>query len=167
MPAGVPDGWVDSTTIQADLSVAGQTFSRTVTDVTRVTAARVGKMTAVKTMALDTNCDGDLGDESAADATFEAAKQASPGQCVVYRIAFSNEGTGALSDLRVEDAVPAFSTYVGASAAFLITPPGLTPDDITQPPDGGPGGSVGRYLTADTLNPGLTGAVTYEVKVDD
>jgi uncharacterized repeat protein (TIGR01451 family) len=167
VPAGVPDGWVDTTTIQAGLTVAGQTISRTVTDVTRVTGTRTGKMTAVKTMALDTDCDGILSDESAADAAFEVNKQTSPGQCVVYRIAFSNDGTGALSDLRVEDAVPAFSTYVGASAAFLITPPGLTPDSITQPPNGGTGGIEWRYLTADTLNPGLSGAVTYEVKVDE
>jgi hypothetical protein len=165
IPADAPDGWVDVTTLTATLTVAGTPHVRVVTDITRVAGDVAGEMVGTKEAALDTDCDGSLTDESPANQTFTAAKAIQPGQCAVYRIRFSHQGTGALSEVSIHDQTPPFTTYVGGSAAYETTPAGLTPGVINTPAHGSSGPLVWPYTGS--MLPGAGGSVTYEVQVDE
>ncbi len=163
VPSDVPDNWVDSTEITAALSRPGVTLSRTNTDVTRVLRTPLGDMSAVKEAACDTDCDGLITDEAPSDQVFEISKTVGPGECALYRITFTNEGTGDLGNVEVHDECPEHTTYVGSSAAFGAIPANLAADAITEPADGGTGELVFTYTG--TLIPGGTGTVTYQVRV--
>ncbi|MBI9073831.1 MAG: isopeptide-forming domain-containing fimbrial protein [Desulfatibacillum sp.] len=167
VPGQVTDGWNDTTIFTASLVSGASTQNRTVTDITRVVLTGgegAGEVTASKEAAIDTNCDGNLGDELLIDSTFEIIKDAEPGECAVYRIEFTNQGTGSISNVKVVDDVVDYSTYVGASAEFETTPAGLTEGVITEPADGAKGTVTWTY--GGTLEPGLTGSVKYTVKID-
>ena len=168
VPAQVTDGWDDTTVFTASLQSGSSTQNRTVTDITHVVLTGgdgAGEVTATKAAAIDTNCDGNLGDELAIDSTFEIIKGAEPGECAIYRIEFSNQGTGSISNVKVVDDVVDYSTYVGGSAAFETTPAGLTETGITEPLDGTKGTVV--WIFGGTLEPGLSGSVKYTVKIDE
>ena len=116
-------------------------------------------------MAIDRDCDGSLSDESVGDATFEIAKGAAPGECVIYRISFRNEGTGAVTNVDVRDMTPAFTVYVGGSAAYETTPSGLVSGTATTPAANANGALSFPYTGS--LSSGDEGAVTYGVRVGD
>ena len=117
-------------------------------------------MVARRLMAVDRDCDGSLGNERTQDAIFEAVKEAAPGECVVMRIAFENEGGVSVEQVSVSDALPVGVTFLDGSARFLETPLGLV------------GGAIDRSR-ADRLSfdfvgflaPGQRGTVEYRVRV--
>lgn len=176
---------IDSTDITATYVVSGNSYVGTVVDVTTVVPSGFGYITGTKTAAIDTNCDGSLADESAANATFEATKSAlNPGECVVFRIDFQNPAVDAgavVTDVSIQDVVPTYTTYVSdasATATFNITPLGLVSGNITAPANGGTGTIEWSY-THDTTNfpdnppttyegmqPGASGQVEFHVEVD-
>ena len=168
VPNQVTDGWSDTTVFTASLQSGVNIQTRTVTDITRVVLTGdegAGEVTATKEAAIDTDCDGDLTDELVLDSTYEIIKDAEPGECAVYRIEFSNQGTGTITNVKVVDDVVDFSTYVGGSAVFENTPAGLTETGITEPADGAMGEVVWTY--GGSLEPGLSGSVKYTVKIDE
>lgn len=165
VPSEAHDGWRDITVTTATVTQGATSLTGQVTDITTVSRLQAGELTAGKFMAIDRDCDGTLSDEAPADATFEQAKGAAPGECVIYRITFRNEGTGAVTNVDVKDITPAFTLYVGGSAAYETTPPGLSPGTPTTPAanDNGPL----SFPYAGSLASGEEGAVTYGVKVDE
>ena len=104
------------------------------------------------------------------DPVFEERKDVDPGQCAIYRIIFTNEGTGQLTDVTVQDSTPSFTTYKSVpaptAAKYETTPPGLNTGVITAPADGGTGAIVWPYTNNPGLAPGDSGSVTYEVQVE-
>lgn len=165
VPNDVPDGWRDLSSFTATVTLGGQTRSDGVTDITDVTGLNAGSLRAYKLMAIDLDCDGALGDESAADATFEVQKAAQPGQCIVYRIGFVNDGVADVSAVNVRDYVPAWTGYRAGSAAYETTPPGLSEGTLSAPA-GGTRGPLAFPYTG-TLSPGGEGTVTYEVQISE
>ncbi|MEM1086537.1 MAG: hypothetical protein AAGH90_02320 [Pseudomonadota bacterium] len=165
VPNTAHDGWRDITTTTASVSFGGTTLSGQVTDITNVSSLQAGELAAGKFMAIDRDCDGSLADESAADAVFEVTKGAAPGECVVYRITFRNEGTGAVTNVDVRDMTPAFTVYVGGSASYETVPVGLTPGTATTPPANDNGALSFPYTGS--LPAGEEGAVTYGVRVGE
>ncbi|MEM1036683.1 MAG: hypothetical protein AAGI14_07980 [Pseudomonadota bacterium] len=165
VPNTAHDGWRDITTVTASVGFGGVTLSGQVTDITNVSSLQAGELSAGKFMAIDRDCDGSLSDESAGDATFEIAKGAAPGECVIYRISFRNEGTGAVTNVDVRDMTPAFTVYVGGSAAYETTPSGLVSGTASTPAANDNGALSFPYTGS--LSSGDEGAVTYGVRVGD
>ena len=135
------------------------------TDVTDVSGLDAGTLTAAKFLAIDTDCDGALTDESAGDAAFEIGKQGAPGTCVVYRITFRNDSTATVTEVVVRDMVPAWTSYVAGSANYETVPSGMTAGTATEP-TAGQRGALAFPFTG-SLAAGAGGAVSYEVKIDE
>lgn len=110
----------------------------------------------VKTQAVDANCDG------VADGAYSLNTiSAEPGQCVVYRIVATNEGSSPVSDLVITDSTPAFTTIeipatatIGAAAPVAATVPGT----VNQP------GTVSHDVGA--LAPAATAQLDFGVQID-
>jgi len=100
------------------------------------------------TAAVDSNCNGELTDESAENATFGTEKLLEAGQCLVYRTDYSNNGDFAIRKVEVRTPVPEFMVYQDGSASHVETPGG----DLVWPFKGG-------------LAPGETGRVEFIVKL--
>ena len=163
----IPDnalyGWKDTTKITAILSSGSKTFERSVSDITSVVSLETGELEAVKQMAIDKNCNGDLSDEDPTDSLFEVQKDIIPGQCVIFKIHFTNQGTGPLTEINIHDDTPAYTTYIENSAKFSIIPTGMTEGDITAPGDGEQGSLTWQLIGS--LFAGDSGEVEYSVRV--
>ena len=164
----IPDnalyGWQDTTIITAVLNSGNKTFERSVSDITRVVSLENGEVEATKQMAIDKNCNGDLNDEDITDSLFEVKKNILPGQCVVFKILFTNQGTGPVTEVNIYDDTPAFTTYIGNSARFSAIPKNMTEGNITEPLDGEQGALTWQLIGS--LLAGDSGEVEYSVRVE-
>lgn len=115
------------------------------------------------TAAVDSDCDGDLADETEANALFDTEKLLEAGQCLVYRTDYSNDGDFAIRKVEVRTPVPDFMVYQDGSASHVETPPGLWPDE-PKPPAGGRGGDL-VWSFKGGLAPGEAGRVEFIVKL--
>ena len=93
-------------------------------------------------------------------AEVEGSNQANPGDVLKYRIYYRNTGTGPITDLEVNDIVPAFTGFVLGSEACDTTPAGLSCTanrnfDV-----------LGWDFTG-SLSSGAEGSVSYEVMLDN
>ncbi len=110
-PANAPDSQVDVLTVNAtnvdtDDVVTAQNQTQVVT----------GQVNIVKTVAIDTDCDG------APETAFAANPgTVEPGQCLVWQIVAQNQGAANAFNVQVRDATPAFTTYVPDSLAYCQT----------------------------------------------
>lgn len=86
---------------------------------------------------------------------------ATPGSTILYTITFENSGTTTLTQLKIEDTTPAFTTYADSSCGTL--PSGLA-CAVAAKPDVGANGKIEWGITG-TLAPGASGTVTVTVKV--
>ena len=86
---------------------------------------------------------------------------ARPGDYLVYTISYENPGTGALSNLVIRDATPAWTVFDSATCATAAD--GITGCALTQPALGA-NGTVTWTLTG-ALAPGGRGSVSYRVRV--
>ncbi|MEM1105528.1 MAG: hypothetical protein AAGH87_03985 [Pseudomonadota bacterium] len=163
IPADAANGYRDVTELTATVAAGAFSFSGRVTDVTLVSRLDAGEIQSTKAMAIDSDCDGALTDETPGDAAFDAFKAAEPGECIIYRVTYRNTGTGAVSDVTVQDQVPAYTVYLGGSATYAATPATLTPGPLEAPADGARGAVSFAYDGA--LPSGETGAVEFGVRV--
>jgi uncharacterized repeat protein (TIGR01451 family) len=164
MDDNTPAGWQDSTIVKANLIVQEQTLRQYITNITHVIDQRGGEMHAQKEVALDTNCNASLSDETHENQLFETSKVIAPGECAIYRIHYMNQGIGKLSKIEIEDYIPQFSKYMAGSAIVLSIPTGLTSGDILTPDNNGTG--LIKWNFSGNLFPGKSGTVSYEVKID-
>ena len=86
---------------------------------------------------------------------------ATPGSTILYTITFENSGTTTLTQLKIEDTTPAFTTYADSSCGTL--PSGLA-CAVAVKPDVGANGKIEWGITG-TLAPGASGTVTATVRV--
>jgi len=109
-PANAPDGQVDVLTIDATNVTTGDTV--TAQNQTQVVT---GQVNIVKTVAIDTDCNG------VADGPFAANPgTVEPGQCLVWQIVAQNQGAANAFNVQVRDASPAFTTFVPGSLAYCL-----------------------------------------------
>jgi uncharacterized repeat protein (TIGR01451 family) len=161
VPAGAALGAQNSVTLSAAFSYTGASpalsSTLTATDITTVGAP--GELALTKLVSNLT--------QGSAAAT---AVNAKPSDILQYTLTAVNNGTQALnataiSPLRVSDATPAFTTYVGASAFCPVTlPAGLICTAVSAPGAGAPGAL--QWTFAGALAPSAQFSVTYQVKVD-
>lgn len=87
---------------------------------------------------------------------------ARPGEIVTYTIAYRNDGSGDLADLRIADAVPSHTVFVAAACA--VPPPGAVCAVAAEPAADGRGAIEWRIDGA--LRPGGEGSVSFTVRLD-
>lgn len=131
----------------SDLTIAGQT----VLPATQTTPL-VGESRLVLTKTVE-----NITQRTSETKTLNVAK---PGDTLKYRLYYSNTGTGSITDLVVDDQVPAYAGFVSGSNLCVVTPvdmactPSFTVDKLNW---GFSGALVG----------GASGSVSYEVIVDN
>jgi uncharacterized repeat protein (TIGR01451 family) len=87
-----------------------------------------------------------------------------PGATLIYTITYKNESTGPLSTLLINDATPAFTTFLSAACGPI--PANLTGCSVTTSPAVGALGSIIWTFTG-TLAPTAQGTVTFSVQVNN
>ena len=108
----------------------------------------------LKEQGLDAKCDGVV------DLAFSATQiQVKPGECVIYRVQASNQGVDAVTNVIMNDSVPAFSTYVDIKDSSICTP-----GQATTPANGGTGSVT---CNVGELKPGAKATMQFNVKLDD
>ncbi|MBI5170149.1 MAG: DUF11 domain-containing protein [Candidatus Eisenbacteria bacterium] len=141
-PAGAPTGAREQATLTASFTYANAApalaSSEQLQDVTTVTLASGLVLTKTVDVA-----------------------SARPGDYLVYTISYENPGTGALSNLVIRDATPAWTVFDSATCAAAAD--GITGCALTQPAPGA-NGTV-TWTLAGALAPGGRGSVSYRVRV--
>jgi uncharacterized repeat protein (TIGR01451 family) len=123
-PSNAPLGATDLSTIS--VTETGGTPLASAEDQTTV---MLGQVRLDKTAAIDTDCDGV---PDGAGSTFSANQttQVEPGQCVVWNLTATNEGTATVKNVIISDAAPAFTDIVTGMLKFChgnaCTPAGVS-----------------------------------------
>ena len=135
-PANSPDGQVDVLTIDATNVDSGD-----VVTAQNQTQVVTGQVNIVKTVAIDTDCDG------TADGAFAANPgTVEPGQCLVWQIVAQNQGAANAFNVQVRDASPAFTTFVPGSLAYCLNQ-NCVPATVTD----GAGDDAGEEAAGDVV----------------
>jgi len=143
-----PGGNLPPLTLEVtDLTIAGEVVSPTTS-----TASAVGESRLVLRKSVENLTQG--------TSETESLNQANPGDFLKYRIYYRNTGAGPVTDLTVDDTVPAYTGLVTGSNTCDTTPPGMT---------------CNANINIDELNwnftgsliGGVSGYVSYEVMVDN
>jgi len=92
----------------------------------------------------------------------ETQNQAKPSDVLKYRLYYRNTGTGVLTDLIINDEVPAFSTLNGSPVCGMPLPASLT----SCTPSVNNDAIKWSFPSSDTLQGGSGGVVSYEVMID-
>jgi uncharacterized repeat protein (TIGR01451 family) len=145
VPGGAPIGAQNIVTLNANFSYTNASPSlsnaQVRTDVTTVGTPSSAGLRLLKSVNLAT---------------------ALPGSTLTYTITYRNDSTGPLSTITVNDATPAFTTFVGASCGSL--PANLTACSVSTSPALGGLGSIIWTFTG-TLAPAAQGTVSFSVQV--
>ena len=162
-PSSLPLGWIDTTLVRALVfGPSGNPFSVSTRLVSRRGEAPGGKVTVTKRLALDRDCDGDVGDERVQDALFEPVKDAAIGDCVIFRVMFRHSGDKSMEQIVVRDRVPPGTELRSDAVEILRTPDSLQSAEIL-PPRNGENAVVWRF--EGLFEPGAEGEVSYAVRL--
>ncbi|MEE9303916.1 MAG: GEVED domain-containing protein [Thiotrichaceae bacterium] len=93
-----------------------------------------------------------------ATASTETQNQAKPGDTLEYRIYYINTGTAPITDLKVNDAAPAFTDLQASSSSCDITPTGLTCTPVET-------NSKVEWIFGGALEGGAEGEVSYRILI--
>lgn len=85
-----------------------------------------------------------------------------PGANLTYTLTYTNDSTQPLSNLKINDSTPAYTTFVSATCSSPL-PASLTACSFTAPSVGATGAI--QWTFTGTLNPTQTGTVTFVVKI--
>ncbi len=118
-----------------------------------------GQIQVLKTQAIDAACSGAVGMQ------VQTNLQAKPGQCVVYQVKATNQGTSNVSNLAIKDAVPAYTTLHSPQPSTQCASTGVEPpmsnsnysSDTTSVTCGG---------GTNTMQPGGSMTLTFQVRIN-
>ena len=122
------------------------------------------QLVLVLTAAVDADCDGELADEKSGAPGFRSSQTLLPGQCIVYRTDYRNDGDFPLHKVVVRTPLPDRLVYVPGTAEHVLTPPGLWPRALHIPAEGDSGGLIWRFSGG--LAPGEAGRVEFRVRLE-
>ena len=154
VPANAPLNADDKITLSASMAYSGSAAPAasvlTVTDTTTVTTAGAPQLTKqVQNLTLG--------------GVYGTSNTALPGNTLQYQLTVANVGSAALAAVVVDDATPAFTTFVAAACPASL-PTGLTACSVSTKPAAGASGAL-QWTFTGTLAPGAQTAVTYQVVV--
>jgi len=155
LPSNVASGASSNVVISTDLLLADESntghdvsIQLQNNDVTTSLSAPSGRLVLDKTVQNIT-----LGDPPGSSNT------GLPGHTLEYRISYRNTGPGQISDLEINDALPAFTTAVGGSVACVTTPTSLVCTPAIA-------GDAVTWSFTGSLLAGEEGDVRYRVVID-
>jgi uncharacterized repeat protein (TIGR01451 family) len=151
VPAGIALGAQNITTVSASYTTATATVMLSVVDVT--TVADASALALTKRVSNITQ-----GGPSGITAN------ANPGETLQYTLTAVNNGSVALSTLFINDATPAFTTYLSAACPVTL-PAVITACTVSTQPAVGAPGSV-QWTFTGVLAPSSQLTVSYQVKVN-
>lgn len=172
-PANAAPAQVDTLTISAvNVDAAGPSVS--VTDQTTVIN---GQVRLIKTVALDSDCDGDA--DTVGSFAQVQSDSVAPGECAIWRVTAENQGAADAQNVTIADAITSFSTYETDSLAYCLGS-GCTPTTVTDDVDANDAGTIvgtnivfyvgpGADAIAElggTLVSGQSATAQFSVKVD-
>lgn len=163
-PGGASAGATDTATVTVTFP-AGPTScgTSTATDISTVIA---GQVRVVKTQAADANCDGaEAATPAAIAANFSAAQLTlRPGQCVIYQVVATNEGSAPVTNLSINDAVPAYTSLTGATQpATQCSSTGVTGTAVAY---AATATAVSCGSTSNSVAPSGTATLTFAVRIN-
>jgi hypothetical protein len=162
-PEVMPLGWIDTTLVRAlAFSDDGAPVAATTRLITKRSGAPGGQIKITKKMALDRDCDGELADERIQDSLFEPVKDASIGDCVIFRVSFKHTGTKSMERIVVRDRVPSSTELRPEAVEILRTPEPLRDSSLKTPK---PGSRDIVWSFEGLFEPGVEGEVSYAVKL--
>ncbi|MBT9476119.1 MAG: DUF11 domain-containing protein, partial [Polaromonas sp.] len=151
VPAGIAPGAQNTTTLSASYASASATVLLSVADVTTVADASA---LALSKRVSNITQGGDSG----------ITANANPGETLQYTLTAVNNGSVALSTLFINDATPAFTTYLSAACPVTL-PAVITACTVSVQPAVGAPGSV-QWTFTGVLAPSGQLTVSYQVKVN-
>ena len=157
-PGGASAGATDTTTVTATFTGAASCGAPSATDISTVIT---GQIRVLKTQAADLTCDG------TADGAFNAAPLSlKPGQCIVYKVVATNEGTASVTNIAINDAVPAYTSLSATqpAAASRCTSTGVTGTALVYAQTAT---AVSCGSAANTVAPSGTATLTFAVKINE
>ncbi|MFM9426038.1 putative repeat protein (TIGR01451 family) [Variovorax sp. GrIS 2.14] len=167
IPATALNGYINTVKVQADFTFTNAapalTASYQVTDVTKVGSSALDLKKQVRNVTQS--------------GVFGVNNQAKSGEMLEYQITYTNNGASAITNLTINDATPAYTTFLSALAG--TTPATLTACQKQTPANALPAAavvcpaaqSVGgtgaiSFQFSGPLNPGATGTVLFRVTVN-
>lgn len=159
-PGGAVPSIQDTVVVTATFATAGGGTCGPVS-ATDISTVVMGQIRVIKTQALDATCDG------IADTAFSAAliANAKPGQCVIYKVIATNEGTAIITNLTINDAVPNYTSLTGATQP--AAPAGCVKSAaVSGTPVYASTGSTVSCGTATTVPPSGTLELNFAVKIN-
>jgi len=157
-PGGASAGATDTTTVTATFTGAASCGAPSATDISTVIT---GQIRVLKTQAADLTCDG------TADGAFEATPLSlKPGQCIVYKVVATNEGTASVTNIAINDAVPAYTSLSASqpAAASRCTSTGVTGTALAYAQTAT---AVSCGSAANSVAPSGTATLTFAVKINE
>jgi uncharacterized repeat protein (TIGR01451 family) len=156
VPANAPANAQNTVTVSASFAYAGSAAPGVVlqkdTDNTIVVGSGPVQLTKLVQNVTQGTAYGALGN-------------ALPGNTLQYQLTIFNQGSAALSNVVIDDATPAFTSFLAAACpAPAALPAGLTSCSVSQQPAAGAQGALAWTFTG-TLAPGAQTAVTYKVQI--
>jgi uncharacterized repeat protein (TIGR01451 family) len=145
IPSGAPFGATDAAVITANFTY------------TNASPALSGSYTVTDATTVGNGANAGLRLEKTVDKT-----SAQPGDNLTYIITYINDSTTPISNLKVNDNTPSYTTFVSAACGSPL-PNNLTACNITSPSVGGTGAI--QWTFTGTLSPSQTGTVTFVVKI--
>ncbi len=155
-PAGATDGQQDSEVITVTSPSDNNAADNTNTDTTTV---RFGQVRLAKTQGLDTDCNG-VPEAAFPNDYVASALAAKPGECIVYKIVATNEGSQPVTGVVISDSTPTYTTV----NALPVPSNSKAGGSITAPATGATGlvtATVGPMAGTETVT------VKFGVKVDN
>jgi uncharacterized repeat protein (TIGR01451 family) len=164
-PAGVTVGSTSIATISATFPAGTDNCGTpSATDTSSVIA---GPVRLVTTQAKNAACDA-AGIVTAISNLSATAIAVKPGECVVYRVVATNEGTSTVTNLNVSNVVPSYTTLSTTQPTSTCASTGITP--AFSNPSGWSAAttsvSCGNGSTSTTVQPGGTATLTFQVKLN-
>lgn len=155
-PGGVSAGVSNTTTVTATFTdPAPNCGTPSATD---ITAVITGQIRVLKTQAADATCDG------VADTAFAATSlQLKPGQCIVYQVVATNEGVVPVTNIAINDALPAYTVLSAKQPALQCEAPGI---GGTAPAFASTATAVSCGSAANTVAPGGKVTLTFAVQIN-
>jgi len=156
-PGGASAGATDTATVTATFTdPAPNCGAPSATDISTVIT---GQIRVLKTQAADIACDG------TADAAFAATPLSlKPGQCIVYQVVATNEGTAPITNIAINDAAPAFTSLTGATQpANQCVSTGVTGTALAYAQTAT---AVSCGSAANTVAPAGTATLTFAVRIN-
>ncbi|GER12060.1 beta strand repeat-containing protein [Variovorax boronicumulans] len=157
-PGGATAGAIDTAKVTVTFPDVPACGSPSATDITTVIT---GQMRLVKTQALDVNCDG------AEVPSSSAPLVAKPGECIVYRVVATNEGVAPVTNMSINDAVPAYTSFTGATQPPAPTQCTSTGVSGTALAYSSTATTVACGSASNTVAPGGSATLLFSVKVNN